>query len=224
MFGYPTGVGCLIAKQEKLEMLSRPWFAGGNVVAVFLNPANVIYMPPDEGKFEDGTVNFANIPLVAIGLKWMRDGVGIDNIHKRVTALTDWTIRQMLIIRYSSNLPLVKIYGPTCDDPITRGGIIAFNLFKSDGKELIPVVEVEEMAKRNMISLRTGCFCNPGVSQAALEIDDRTMAKAAKFECKMDIMTLLQGMVRISFGTYSTFQDAWTFISFLKSIVEEQKL
>lgn len=31
MFGYPTGCGCLVVKTSFLEMLERPWFAGGNV-------------------------------------------------------------------------------------------------------------------------------------------------------------------------------------------------
>ncbi|KAJ7110431.1 hypothetical protein C8R44DRAFT_883582 [Mycena epipterygia] len=30
MFGYPTGVGALIAKKSFLRKLQRPWFAGGN--------------------------------------------------------------------------------------------------------------------------------------------------------------------------------------------------
>jgi selenocysteine lyase/cysteine desulfurase len=30
MFGYPTGVGALVARRDALERLSRPWFAGGN--------------------------------------------------------------------------------------------------------------------------------------------------------------------------------------------------
>lgn len=31
MFGYPTGVGALIAKESFLTKLERPWFAGGTV-------------------------------------------------------------------------------------------------------------------------------------------------------------------------------------------------
>jgi hypothetical protein len=31
VFGYPTGVGCLIARREALGRLRRPWFAGGSV-------------------------------------------------------------------------------------------------------------------------------------------------------------------------------------------------
>lgn len=34
MFGYPTGVGALVAKKSFLEKLERPWFAGGNVEVV----------------------------------------------------------------------------------------------------------------------------------------------------------------------------------------------
>jgi molybdenum cofactor sulfurtransferase len=31
MFGYPTGVGALVAKKEFLEKLERRWFSGGTV-------------------------------------------------------------------------------------------------------------------------------------------------------------------------------------------------
>ena len=31
MFGYPTGVGALIARRESLARLRRPWFAGGTI-------------------------------------------------------------------------------------------------------------------------------------------------------------------------------------------------
>ena len=31
MFGFPTGVGCLVARKSFLRQLRRPWFAGGTV-------------------------------------------------------------------------------------------------------------------------------------------------------------------------------------------------
>ena len=31
MFGYPTGVGCLLARRDALARLRRPWFSGGTV-------------------------------------------------------------------------------------------------------------------------------------------------------------------------------------------------
>ena len=32
MFGYPTGVGCLLARRDALARLRRPWFSGGTIV------------------------------------------------------------------------------------------------------------------------------------------------------------------------------------------------
>ena len=34
IFGYPTGVGCLLARRAALPRLNRPWFAGGTIFAV----------------------------------------------------------------------------------------------------------------------------------------------------------------------------------------------
>ena len=34
MFGFPTGIGALIAKESFLAQLERPWFAGGTVDVV----------------------------------------------------------------------------------------------------------------------------------------------------------------------------------------------
>ena len=31
IFGYPTGVGCLLARKRALAKLHRPWFAGGTI-------------------------------------------------------------------------------------------------------------------------------------------------------------------------------------------------
>ena len=39
VFGYPTGVGCLIARREALGRLRRPWFAGGRCTSPACRPA-----------------------------------------------------------------------------------------------------------------------------------------------------------------------------------------
>ena len=36
MFGWPTGIGCLLARRDKLAKLERPWFSGGTIVAAFV--------------------------------------------------------------------------------------------------------------------------------------------------------------------------------------------
>jgi molybdenum cofactor sulfurtransferase len=47
MFGFPTGVGALVAKKAFLDILERPWFAGGavdlvQVPGVIATPAECI--------------------------------------------------------------------------------------------------------------------------------------------------------------------------------------
>ena len=94
VFGYPTGVGCLIARREALGRLWRPWFAGGSVsVASALGDWHTL--AGDEARFEDGTVNFLQIPDVESGLSWV-NGIGIDLIHQRVMCLTGWLIGLLL--------------------------------------------------------------------------------------------------------------------------------
>jgi selenocysteine lyase/cysteine desulfurase len=67
VFGYPTGVGCLIARREALRRLLRPWFAGGSV---YLATVQGDWHTPaaDEACFEDGTLSFLQIPDLESGL------------------------------------------------------------------------------------------------------------------------------------------------------------
>ncbi len=46
MFGFPTGVGALIAKESFLARLERPWFAGGTVDVVQA-PGGMVTMSGD---------------------------------------------------------------------------------------------------------------------------------------------------------------------------------
>ena len=57
MFGYPTGVGCLLARHDALARLARPWFAGGTVNFATVQ-ARAHLLSPGEAGFEDGTLNY----------------------------------------------------------------------------------------------------------------------------------------------------------------------
>ncbi|MFN7980475.1 MAG: aminotransferase class V-fold PLP-dependent enzyme, partial [Vicinamibacterales bacterium] len=85
MFGYPTGVGCLLVHNDALPLLKRPWFAGGTVnFATVQGRAHIL--SPGEAGFEDGTLNYLAIPAVQIGLQHL-ERIGIDRIHTRVHVL-----------------------------------------------------------------------------------------------------------------------------------------
>ncbi len=80
VFGYPTGVGCLIARREALARLWRPWFSGGTINAVSVQ-GDWHVLAGDEARFEDGTLNFLHIPDLEFGLSWV-NGIGVDLIHR----------------------------------------------------------------------------------------------------------------------------------------------
>jgi selenocysteine lyase/cysteine desulfurase len=82
MFGWPTGVGALIARREALAKLERPWFSGGTIVTAFVQ-REWYQSVPGAAHFEDGTVNFLNLPAVEIGLRFL-ERIGIDQIPTHV--------------------------------------------------------------------------------------------------------------------------------------------
>jgi len=90
IFGYPTGIGCLIARKKAVEKLHRPWYAGGTITfSSVLGDGH--YLTPGAAGFEDGTVNYLGLPAVEFGLKYI-ESIGMDLIHTRVMCLTGWLI------------------------------------------------------------------------------------------------------------------------------------
>src|SRR5258708_4519605 len=68
IFGYPTGVGCLLARKDALALLHRPWFAGGTIPVASVQ-GDRYYLHDGGEAFEDGTVNYLALPAVGLGLR-----------------------------------------------------------------------------------------------------------------------------------------------------------
>jgi selenocysteine lyase/cysteine desulfurase len=170
--GYPTGVGALIARKESLAGLSRPWFAGGTVqYASVQNDRHMLTERNGEG-FEDGTPAFLDISAVTDGLDLLEE-IGIDRINRHVTNHASRLLEALSRLRSKSGAPLVRIYGPRSSE--ARGATIAFNVIGHDGKA-IPFGRVIERARNEGVSLRGGCFCNPGASEFAFGFSARRTA------------------------------------------------
>ena len=162
MFGYPTGVGALIAKRDALTMLERPWFAGGTVEFVSIQHRTHMVKAGAEG-FEDGTPNFAAIAALPAGLALLGE-VGMGNTKLHVGRLTTLMLTELAALHHSNGRPMVRIYGPGAGP--SRGGTVAFNVLDRCGR-VIPYQRVERWALANRVSVRGGCFCNPGVAERA---------------------------------------------------------
>ncbi|HEU5370440.1 MAG TPA: aminotransferase class V-fold PLP-dependent enzyme, partial [Ktedonobacterales bacterium] len=230
IFGYPTGIGCLLARKKALAKLQRPWYAGGTITMSSVVAAEEtgagFYLTPGPAGFEDGTVNYLNIPAVEIGLRYIAD-IGIDLIHERVMCLTGWLLDQLTALRHSNGSHVIQVYGPITTE--RRGGTIAFNFFNPEGKLLNPY-QTQEKTNQLTISIRSGCFCNPGIHESALGLTAEEMARYFRAKDRMTYDQYLlvvdeqkDGALRISVGLASNFADVYRFLQFARMFVDRMR-
>jgi selenocysteine lyase/cysteine desulfurase len=216
LFGYPTGVGALVARRDALALLRRRYFGGGSVQFVSVQNGLARAKPGSE-RFEDGTPNFLAMPAVADGLRWL-DRLGLYRIEQHVSTLT-----RLLLGRFAALGERVVVYGPsaTCD----RGGTIAFNLRRDD--RLLPYEEVEAAARERGIAIRGGCFCNPGAAERAFGIPADRAA-----DCFRGRFTVPRfraclggapvGALRVSLGIPTTPRDLDALVDFITEITRRR--
>ena len=224
MFGYPTGVGALLASKIALRKLRRPWFAGGTITVASVQ-GDRYYFQEGAEKFEDGTLNYLTLPAIEIGLRHIAD-IGIDTIHTRVYCLTEWLLKELAALHHSNGAPIVRVYGPLNIDQ--RGGTITLNFYDANG-HFIDHRLVEQRANQANISLRTGCFCNPGGGELALGISaeelstcfTRSTERLTLDEFRRCIDDKSTGAVRISTGLVSTFADVYRLIEFALGFIDQ---
>ncbi len=220
VFGYPTGIGSLVVRHEALARLHRPWFAGGTIgVASVVSPRHTL----GDGRigFEDGTIDYLGVPAIEMGLRYI-ESVGMPTIHGRVQALTRWLLARMREVRHPDGSSAVRLYGPI--DDIDRGGTIPFNLLDRRG-EVVPFWEVDAAASERRISVRTGCFCNPGASETAREITADEMDRVFALGRQPSVADLgglmpgkALGAVRASVGIATTERDVNRLVAFLEEL------
>jgi molybdenum cofactor sulfurtransferase len=225
IFGYPTGVGVLLARYDSLKKLRRPWFAGGTITVASVQ-GDRYYLADAPAAFEDGTLDYLNIPAVEFGLNHIQ-AIGYETIHERVHTLTAWLLDNLAELKHNNGLPLVHIYGPL--DMIMRGGAVTLNFFDNEGRP-IDHRSIEREASRQNISLRTGCFCNPGAGEIALGISKPELAacfaqpghdqRLSLDDFHLCIDGKASGAVRVSIGLVSNFEDVQGFLRFVEGFLQ----
>jgi len=227
MFGYPTGIGCLLARRQALAKLHRPWFSGGTITVASVQ-GDRYFLAEGSSAFEDGTPDYLNIPGVEIGLRHL-ERAGLDTIHARCRCLTGWLVQELPLLRHANGNQLVRLYGPASME--MRGGTATMNFYDASG-HVIDHLRVEEEASRHRISLRTGCFCNPGGGEVALELSRTELIgcftqpqvkQTQKFtpdDFRLCVDGKSTGAVRVSVGIVSNFRDVWKFVEFAKGFLE----
>jgi selenocysteine lyase/cysteine desulfurase len=235
MFGYPTGIGCLIARRAALAKLRRPWFSGGTVWGVSVSADYHVLLDGGQA-FEDGTIDYLGIPAVEIGLGFLAR-IGIDRIHDHVTALGDAMVRELTALRHATGRRLVEIHGPA--GGALRGATFALGFHDPDGAPIDERI-IERTAHAAGISLRTGCFCNPGGFEAAWGLS-RSRLRALRPTGWQFVKTLFgsarsapptmqdyvdklglptAGATRVSLGLASNAADVAAFVNYARTFLD----
>ncbi|WKN45227.1 aminotransferase class V-fold PLP-dependent enzyme [Tunicatimonas pelagia] len=218
MFGYPTGVGCLLVKKSKFHKLIKPWFAGGTVRIASVR-ANYHFLENNHERFEDGTVDYLSLPAIKIGLDFINQ-IGIERINSRVTSLSDYLYRELQKIRHITGEPVVQVYGPTNRKEV--GGTLAMNFYDARG-ERYHFQTIEHEANKRSISIRSGCFCNPGIDETqhniyTAELEDYFVShRESSHQEIVEQLGHTRGAVRVSVGIATRKQDLDFFLDFVHS-------
>jgi selenocysteine lyase/cysteine desulfurase len=110
-----------------------------------------------------------------------------------------------------------------------RGGTITMNFYDPQGRFFDHRL-IEAKANEASISLRTGCFCNPGGGEIALGISSSELnscfaqpdGRITLDDFRLCIDGKSTGAVRVSVGSVSNFSDVYTFLKFACSFIDKQ--
>ncbi len=222
IFGYPTGIGCLLVNKNKFHKLQKPWFAGGTVSLVSVNAINHFLINSHE-RFEDGTLNYLDIPAVKIGLDYI-DDIGIEKINDRVSSLRKYLQENLQQLKHNNGNPLVHIFGPT--DHQNIGGTMILGFYNQNGGRY-EFEKIEQLANDRNISIRSGCFCNPGIDETNNCLTDNELAQyysshsSGNYKDMIYYLGKMRGATRIYVGIATVKKDLDTFIDFAKSLLNK---
>ena len=210
MFGFPTGLGALIVRNDSITILNKVYFGGGTLAAASsesycnnnnnssnstntTNTTNTDYpstsntlpfhqlVDNPSKRFEDGTINFLSIQSIPYGLNLLQS-IGMNNISKHVCKLSLSLSTQLSNMNHiPSNNSNNSSNSPVC---IVYGrpgdGSIVAFNVLRMNGTYVGYSHVNTAAISCNIQLRTGCFCNPGACQIHLNMNDGEAKKNYK--------------------------------------------
>jgi hypothetical protein len=110
---------------------------------------------------------------------------------------------------------------------------ICLPLYDPQG-HLLDYRRVEELAGAENISLRTGCFCNPGAGEIAEGLTEEDMRAGFTLGAEINLLSFLRlmqerghksaGAIRASIGLATNFADVWRFLRFIAGFRDQTRL
>jgi len=219
IFGYPTGLGCLLIHKNSFSKLYKKWFAGGTVSLASVN-APYHFLIDNHERFENGTINYLDIPALKIGFDYI-ETIGMNRINERVDSMMNYLHENLKSMSHSNGVNQVDIFGhPTRQN---TGGTMIMCFKNPDGSK-IGFEIIEDLANKKNISLRSGCFCNPGLDETNNCLTNEELSqyfesrKTGNYWEMIKYLNKMRGATRISVGIATNKNDLDTFLSFVNNL------
>lgn len=222
IFGYPTGLGCLLVHKQSFNKLHKRWFAGGTVSLVSVK-APYHFLVDNHERFENGTINYLDIPAIKIGLDYV-ESIGMERINQRVQSMMDYLHQHLKKMHHSSGVNQLDIFGHP--DRANTGGTMIMCFKNPDGSK-IRFETIEELTNKENISLRSGCFCNPGIDEINNCLTNEELAnyfesrESGNYWEMINHLNKMRGATRISVGIATNKKDLDSFLNFVRNLQDK---
>eukprot|EP00429_Kryptoperidinium_foliaceum_P008306 CAMPEP_0176012050 /NCGR_PEP_ID=MMETSP0120_2-20121206/5595_1 /TAXON_ID=160619 /ORGANISM="Kryptoperidinium foliaceum, Strain CCMP 1326" /LENGTH=910 /DNA_ID=CAMNT_0017344923 /DNA_START=1 /DNA_END=2733 /DNA_ORIENTATION=+ len=238
IFGYPTGLGALIVRHDAAPLLAPSWstsngsgpqgafgqsyFAGGCVASVSATSSFAVPRPALTEWLERGTAHFLGVAALPSQIACAAALGPPSSRRNHTLSVCREAFLHMSQLRHQTGARLCKVLGRHAEHDWWRvqGPTIAATFYFADGSAM-PYGLVAALAHKRGILLRTGCHCNAGACMEVLGLRDEDIRHfyASGKVCGDDLGVIdgkHTGVVRVSFGTYSTLQDVRRWVCLLQ--------
>lgn len=232
VFGEPTGLGALLVRQSLLHTLfssktQHSHYQGGGSVNLLL-PGTQVCVPKPDGlaAWTSGTKHFRGILALQAGFEELEKRGGMERIHSHSYCLAKEFVRRLRSLSHRNGSRAIQLFGAWASKGLNSveevGTAVAFNVVRDDGS-VVGYNEVSKLGAFKGIQFRSGCFCNPGACQEALQrTDTETFTEYEKLgKVCGDHLDILNGkptgLIRVSFGKDSMWEDMDFMVQFLSN-------
>lgn len=204
----PGSPGVVICRKDILLSIEPEEVGGGMVDQVHVDRYTILDQFPD--REEAGTPNIPGAIGLAAAIDIL-DKIGMEFIYEEETALINNVLEQI------KQIENVIIYGTTNCKTCPRAASISFNIRGLDHGLVAAILN-----DYHNIAVRNACFCaHPYVKEMIIEevLGSEIDFNDVEFN---DELKIKAGMVRASFGIYSTNNDVAALVTALKDIVDRR--
>ncbi|CAM9638105.1 unnamed protein product [Scytosiphon promiscuus] len=111
IFGYPTGLGALLIREDAASVLRKGYFGGGTVAAALAGGPFRQLRPETERRLTDGTEHFLGVLALEAGFVALRRIGGMRAVAAHTSSLARYLHAQLSSLRHGTGEPVLRFFG-----------------------------------------------------------------------------------------------------------------